>query len=41
MGSTADKAAGHANEVMGKVKQGVGNAVNSDKLQAKGAAQEA
>jgi uncharacterized protein YjbJ (UPF0337 family) len=40
MGSTADKASGLANEAAGKVKQGIGNAVGSDKLKAEGAAQE-
>jgi uncharacterized protein YjbJ (UPF0337 family) len=40
MGSAADKAHGLANEAMGKVKQGVGNAVGSDKLKTEGAAQE-
>jgi uncharacterized protein YjbJ (UPF0337 family) len=40
MGSTADKASGIANEAIGKVKQGVGSAVGSDKLKAEGAAQE-
>lgn len=41
MGSTADKAAGLGNEAMGNVKQGIGKAVGSDKMQAEGAAQEA
>ena len=40
MGSTADKASGLANEAIGKIKQGVGSAVGSDKLKAEGAAQE-
>ena len=40
MGSTSDKAAGLTNEAIGKVKQGVGNAVGSDKLVNEGAAQE-
>jgi uncharacterized protein YjbJ (UPF0337 family) len=40
MGSTDDKAAGIANEAMGKVKQGVGSTIGSDKMQADGAAQE-
>jgi uncharacterized protein YjbJ (UPF0337 family) len=40
MGSTADKVNGAANEAMGKVKQGVGAAVGSDKMRAEGAAQE-
>jgi uncharacterized protein YjbJ (UPF0337 family) len=41
MGSTADKIAGLTNEAVGKVKQGAGKAVGSDKLQVEGAAQEA
>ncbi len=41
MGSTADKIAGLTNEAVGKVKQGAGQAVGSDKLQVEGAAQEA
>jgi uncharacterized protein YjbJ (UPF0337 family) len=40
MGSTADKASGLANEAAGKVKQGIGNVVGSDKLKEEGAAQE-
>ena len=40
MGSTADKASELANEAIGKIKQGVGSAVGSDKLKAEGAAQE-
>jgi uncharacterized protein YjbJ (UPF0337 family) len=36
MGSTADKASGVANEAVGKVKQGIGNVVGSDKLKAEG-----
>ena len=40
MGSTTDKAKGVANEALGKVKQGVGKAVGSDKLEAEGLAQE-
>jgi uncharacterized protein YjbJ (UPF0337 family) len=40
MSSTTDKAKGLANEAIGKVKQGVGNLVGSDKLQAEGAGQE-
>jgi uncharacterized protein YjbJ (UPF0337 family) len=35
MGSTADKASGIANEAIGKMKQGIGGAVDSDNLQAK------
>jgi uncharacterized protein YjbJ (UPF0337 family) len=41
MGSNTDKIKGTANEAAGKIKQGVGSAVGSDKLRAKGAAQEA
>ncbi|HEY8032891.1 MAG TPA: CsbD family protein [Methylocella sp.] len=41
MGSTTDKAKGVANEAIGNVKQGVGKAVGSDKLEAEGLAQEA
>jgi uncharacterized protein YjbJ (UPF0337 family) len=41
MSGNTDKAAGMANEAAGKVKQGVGKAVGSEKLQGKGAAQEA
>jgi uncharacterized protein YjbJ (UPF0337 family) len=41
MGSTTDKITGLANEAAGKVKQGVGNVVGSDKLKVEGAAQEA
>jgi uncharacterized protein YjbJ (UPF0337 family) len=36
-----DKVTGLANEVAGKVKQGVGDVVGSNKLKVKGAAQEA
>jgi uncharacterized protein YjbJ (UPF0337 family) len=41
MGSTIDKIKGATNEAAGKVKQGVGNVVGSDKLKIDGAAQEA
>lgn len=41
MSGNTDKAAGMANEVVGKIKQGVGKAVGSEKLQGKGAGQEA
>ena len=41
MSGNTDKASGIANEAAGKVKQGVGNAVGSDKLKGEGAAQEA
>jgi uncharacterized protein YjbJ (UPF0337 family) len=41
MNGNTDKAAGIANEAAGKVKQGVGNAVGSDKMQSEGTGQEA
>ena len=41
MGTTADKITGVTNETVGKVKQGIGRAAGSDKLQVEGAAQEA
>lgn len=41
MSSTTDKVKGVANETIGKVKQGVGAAVDSDKLRVEGALQEA
>ena len=40
MSGNSDKAAGVANETIGKAKQGIGKAVGSDKMKAKGAAQE-
>ena len=40
MGSTADKVKGAANEAVGKAKQGVGEAVGSDRLQGEGVIQE-
>jgi uncharacterized protein YjbJ (UPF0337 family) len=40
MGSTADKTKGMANEAAGKMKQGVGKAVGSEKMRAEGTAQE-
>lgn len=40
MGSTMDKAKGHANEAVGNVKQAVGKATGSEKLQVEGKAQE-
>ena len=40
MGSTTDKIKGHSNEAIGKAKQGVGEAVGSDRLQGEGAVQE-
>lgn len=41
MSELTDKAKGLANEAGGKLKQGVGSAVGSDKMRAEGAAQEA
>ncbi|MBN9434739.1 MAG: CsbD family protein [Bosea sp.] len=38
--STTDKVKGMANEAAGNVKQGVGKAVGSEKMQAEGIAQE-
>lgn len=40
MSGTTDKIKGVANEAMGNVKQGVGKAVGSEKLQAEGKLQE-
>ena len=40
MGATTDKVKGAANEAIGKAKQGVGEAVGSDRLQGEGAVQE-
>ena len=40
MGSIADKASGLANETIGKIKQGIGSAVGSEKLKGEGAVQE-
>ena len=40
MSSTSDKVKGTANQVAGKVKQGVGEAVGSDRLQGEGVIQE-
>jgi uncharacterized protein YjbJ (UPF0337 family) len=40
MGATADKVKGATNEAIGKAKQGVGEAVGSDRLQGEGAIQE-
>jgi len=40
MGATTDKVKGAANEAVGKAKQGVGEAVGSDRLQGEGAVQE-
>jgi uncharacterized protein YjbJ (UPF0337 family) len=41
MGSTADKITGVTNKAVGKAKRGAGRVLGSDKLQVKGAAQEA
>ena len=41
MSELTDKASGLANEAMGKVKQGVGSAIGSDRLKGEGLAQEA
>jgi uncharacterized protein YjbJ (UPF0337 family) len=41
MSGNTDKATGIANEAAGKIKQGIGKAVGSDKLLSEGAAQEA
>ena len=40
MGATTDKVKGATNEAIGKAKQGVGEAVGSDRLQGEGAVQE-
>jgi uncharacterized protein YjbJ (UPF0337 family) len=40
MGATADKVKGATNEAIGKAKQGVGEAVGSDRMQGEGAIQE-
>ena len=40
MGSTTDKIKGATNEAVGKAKQGVGEAVGSDRLQGEGVVQE-
>ena len=40
MSSTTDKIKGATNEAVGKAKQGIGKAVDSDKLKGEGAAQE-
>jgi uncharacterized protein YjbJ (UPF0337 family) len=39
MGATSDKIKGATNEAAGKAKQGVGEAVGSDRLQGEGAVQ--
>ena len=41
MGSASDKISGVANEAIGNVKQGIGKAIGSEKLQAEGLMQEA
>jgi len=40
MGSTTDKIKGNANEVIGKAKQGIGEATGSERLQGEGVVQE-
>ena len=40
MGATSDKVKGATNEAIGKAKQGVGEAVGSDRLQGEGTMQE-
>ncbi|GJE76399.1 MULTISPECIES: CsbD family protein [Methylorubrum] len=40
MSSTTDKLKGLANETVGNIKQGIGNATGNDKLVAEGKAQE-
>ena len=40
MGATTDKIKGNANEAIGKAKQGIGEAVGSDRLQGEGLIQE-
>ncbi|MGX7708033.1 CsbD family protein [Methylobacterium sp. Gmos1] len=40
MSSTTDKIKGLANEAVGNIKQGIGNATGNEKLQAEGKAQE-
>ncbi|MBB3103972.1 CsbD family protein [Azomonas macrocytogenes] len=41
MGSTTDKIKGNANEAAGKVKQGVGEATDNERLKNEGRGQEA
>jgi len=41
VGSTTDKIKGATNEAIGKAKQGIGEAVGSDKLKGEGVIQEA
>jgi uncharacterized protein YjbJ (UPF0337 family) len=40
MNSTTDKAKGYANEAAGKLRQGLGKVVGSNRMRAEGAAQE-
>ena len=40
MGATTDKIKGHANEAIGKAKQGIGEATGSERLQGEGLIQE-
>ncbi len=40
MGATTDKIKGATNEAIGKAKQGIGEAVGSDRMQGEGAVQE-
>ena len=40
MGATTDKVKGATNEAIGKAKQGIGEAVGSDRMQGEGAIQE-
>ncbi len=40
MGSTSDKLSGMGNEAAGKVKQGIGNLTDDEKIKAEGTAQE-
>ena len=40
MGATTDKVKGETNEVIGKAKQGIGEATGSDRLQGEGVIQE-
>ena len=40
MGATADKVKGATNEAIGKAKQGIGEAVGSDRLEGEGVIQE-
>ena len=40
MGATADKVKGVTNEAIGKAKQGIGEAVGSDRLEGEGVIQE-